>query len=206
MKKHWHKIAAITLLACACVVIVYLIGSREPTFRGKAESHWITNIVYFGPEEQVNQWREFGSDGVRFLAQALDRSGGLTRTYRRFHRSYAHKLPRFLGQLLPQSVNDTSRRMSVLSLLVQLSNRNTNFAKLAEPAVARAMRDDNGSVRQLAAGFYEGTLGHMGGEVAKARLPDFVRLMQDADHGGVTTPPSRCLTTKVRQAQRRRHW
>ena len=83
--------------------------------------------------------------------------------------------------------------MCVLDLLNSLCSRDTNTAMLAEPTIARAMTDDNPSLRQIAVGSYEGFFNnerfrnqmlneYMGAKVKAARLRDFIRLAQDDDH------------------------
>jgi hypothetical protein len=184
MKKHWRKVVAIALLVGGGVALSLLLGfAREPIFRGKTESYWITNIVYRGADEQIDQWRSFGFEGVQLLTRNLDRGAGWQLTYRKLYRRYAARVPGVLVHLFPDPVDNRATRMCVLSLLTSLSSRETNIARLAEPAVARAMTDDNPSLRQIAVGFYDGMFRqHMDAEVKKARLRDFLRLAQDDDH------------------------
>ena len=183
MKKHRRTLVAGLLLVAGVVAVSLLIGSGEPTFRGKPESYWITNIVYNGPDKEIERWRGFGLEGVNLLTQYLDRGSGWQVTYRKLYRRFAPRTPGVLVRLCPEPVDNRATRMCVLNLLNSLSSRDTNIARLAEPTVARAMADDNPSLRQSAVGFYDGMFRqHMDAKVKKARLRDFLRLAQDDDH------------------------
>jgi hypothetical protein len=168
------------LIAAFGVVLWMLLPAREALFRGKPESYWITNINYFGTSEQTAQWRGFGPDGMRFLAGALDRTYGWPYTYRKTYRRYAYRLPAFVTRRLPAPVEPRHTQMCILSLLSQMSE-DTNCVRFAEPAVARALKDDDHGVCGVALGWYESGGPLMSAEARRARLPDFLRLMQGDD-------------------------
>jgi hypothetical protein len=157
-----------------------LLRPREAIFHGKPERSWVTNIIYYGPDEQTAEWRAFGPDGIRLLGRALDHSNTpLQRRYRKAYHQFAPRLPSAVANHLPPPADARAQRMCVLSLLIRLSPD----SRLVEPSIARAMDDDNASVRQLAIGWYETGLPLIGVEEKKARLPVFLRAMEDDDHG-----------------------
>lgn len=157
-----------------------LLRPREALFHGKPERSWVTNIIYYGPDEQTAEWRAFGPEGIRLLGRALDQSNTpLQRRYRKAFRQFAPRLPGPVANHLPPPADARVQRMCVLSLLIRLSPD----SKLVEPSIARAMEDDNASVRQLAIGWYETGLPLMGAKNKQTRLPVFLRAMQDDDHG-----------------------
>jgi len=195
MKKRRRTLIVLLILIGIGIIASLLIWTGEPIFQGKPESYWITNIVYRGPDEQVERWRGFGAEGVQLLTRYLDRGSGWQTTYHKLYRRFASRAPGVLVRLCPKPVDNRATRMCVLNLLNSLSNRDagdTNTAILAEPAIARAMSDDDSSLRQIAVGFYDGAfrhqrireqmLKHMGPKVKKARLHDFLRLAQDDNH------------------------
>src|SRR5688572_31974109 len=93
------------LLAAGLALAWFLLSDRDRMFHGKAESEWITNIVYgvqlsdAESKAQVQQWRDFGAEGLRVLERGLEPSRGYR--YRKFYRRYAPKFPRFIIRLLP---------------------------------------------------------------------------------------------------------
>ena len=103
------------------LVVWMLLSSREPLFHGRPESYWITNIAYFGPDEQTAQWRAFGPDGIRLLTRTLDHSYGAPDTYRKLYQRYAYRLPGVLTRQLPAPAEPRQMRMHILSLLSQMS-------------------------------------------------------------------------------------
>jgi len=164
-----------------------VIRPRDRMFRGKPERYWIEHLSY-RDEEQVSQWREYGPDGVRVLVKALDGANRpMDRLYRRAYRNLGRILPGRLVPLLPAPRMDLTRgtRMNVVDLLSRLSKD----AKLATPAMVRALHDEAPSVRQIAITFFtEGEdenclLNQMEPRAKRALLPEFVRAMQDADWG-----------------------
>src|SRR5262245_36538912 len=88
---------------------------------------------------------------------------------------------------LPAPRMDLTRttRMNVVDLLSRLSKD----AKLATPAMARALRDEDHAVRQIAITFFtwgedENTLlNHMEAGPKRKLLPEFIGAMQDANPG-----------------------
>jgi hypothetical protein len=65
MKNRKRILVTGLVVVIACASAAWLaIRPRDPLFRGKPESYWIEHLSY-RDEEQVKQWREFGSDGVR---------------------------------------------------------------------------------------------------------------------------------------------
>ena len=183
MKRFRPALAAAMLLVSVVVAFVLLNKRGEPTFRGKPESYWITNIVYNGPTEQIDQWRSFGAEGVRLLTGYLDRGNRWQNSYRRFYQRHA-PFPAGVQRVLPTPVDNRNTRMCVLSLLFSLALRDTNAAKVAEPTIARAMADENPALRQLAVGAYEGDVlrAQIDPRLKNARLNEFLRLAADDDH------------------------
>ncbi len=176
------------LLFISCGTVVWFtIVPKDPLFRGKPESEWIANLSY-GDDEQVQRWRDFGPEGVHVLVRALDGANRpADRFYRRVHRFFAGKMPAALMDRLPVPRMDLTRttRMNVVALLARLSKD----AKEATPTMARALGDENPSVRQLAITFFTAgedencLLNQMPPAAKKRLLPDFVRLMQDSSPG-----------------------
>jgi len=184
LMRHYRRALVASLLLVAVVAgFIFLRSSHEPTFHGQPESHWITNIVYNGPEDQTERWRGYGLEGAGLLTRYLDRGYGWQSTYRKAYRRHAGKLPQVIVRQFPTPVDDRSTRMCVLSLLNNLCVRETNIARLAEPTVARAMADENFALRQIAVGAYEGRLlrAQITPELKAARIDQFLRLAEDPD-------------------------
>lgn len=184
MKKRRRTIAIGLLLVAIAFAWVVMSNWGEPTFRGKPESYWITNIVYNGPTAQIEQWQGYGTDGARLLTGYLDRGGGWQITYRNAYRRYAGRLPQIIFKHLPSPEDNRAYRMSALSLLSSLSGRETNVARVAEPAIARALEDDNPSLRQIAVGSYESDVlrSQIVPSLKQARVKQFLRLAEDDEH------------------------
>jgi HEAT repeat protein len=95
-----------------------------------------------------------------------------------------------------------SARMKVVDLLSRLSKD----AKLATPAMARALKDKDPAVRQLAITFFtQGEdenclLNQMEAGAKRDLLPEFIRAMQD-DNGGVQNNAVIALRYYPEQAQ-----
>src|SRR5687767_3167810 len=187
--KRKRRIRLFALGALAGVLLAALtlfLPERDRMFGGKAESEWVTNIVYGADlsddEEraQAKRWRDFGPEGLRVLERGLEPSRG--HRYRKFHRRYAPKLPTSMAGLLPQPTVDKSSgtRMSVISLL---SRMETN-AWPAWRVVARALEDENDSVRNNAINFFTwhhnhpAFLNHMPARDKKTVLPLFLRALE----------------------------
>lgn len=166
-------------LACLCGIVTWLVlHPYDPGFHGKPETEWIKGITYFGDEAQIKQWRSFGPEGLHLLARSLDRG----RAYRSAYRRLMPRLPGLLNHLsrwLPKPADSHSARMCVISLLRQFGKD----AKPVEPAIARALDDDDAGVRQSALGCYGELLEAMGAQEKAARLPQFIRAIQDNDWG-----------------------
>jgi hypothetical protein len=184
MKKRRRTLIALVILAGIGIVASLRVGTGERIFRGKPESYWITNIVYNGPSEQIEQWRSFGAEGVQLLTGYLDKGRGWQVTYRRLYRRFAPAAPRVVVRLFPNPVDNRAARMCVLSLLSSMTSRDTNTARLAEPAIARAMTDENPALRQIAVGSYEGQLlrTQIDPRLKRARVNQFLRLAEDDNH------------------------
>ena len=135
------------VVVVACASAAWLaIRPRDPLFRGMQESYWIEHLSY-RDEEQVKQWREYGSDGVRVLVRALDGANRPTdRLYRNVYRKIGRILPGGVMRSLPAPRMDLTRstRMNLVDLLSRLSKD----AKQATPAMVRALRDEDHSVRR----------------------------------------------------------
>ena len=169
------------------VLVVFLSGRlwllvprSDPLFHGRAVSEWIKSIVYNGSEEQTKQWRDFGPDGVRVLARAVDKADRpIQRTYRKLYR----RLPGFLRRLLPDPgpVVTAGPPTNVINLLSRLGKD----AKLAAPAVARALNSEDTGVRQIAISFFtspeneNALLNHMKEKEKRKLLSGFIRAVED---------------------------
>ena len=160
-----------------------LMPEPDPLFHGKPESVWIKSIVYNGDENQTRQWREFGPEGVRVLARAVDKADHpIQRVYRKVYRRFAAMLPGFLVRLLPdpRPVLRSGPPTSVILLLSRLGKN----AQLAAPAVARALRSEDRGVRQSAISFFtwgedeNALLNHMEQKEKRRLLPDFIRAVE----------------------------
>ena len=180
MEKRTRILLALVLIVGMASETWLLTHPRDLLFHGKPEIFWITNIVYYGGDEQTKPWRDLGPDGVRLLARAVGKSDSvLQRAYRKTYYRFSHKLPAFLVTRLPKPPERRWTRLCVLSLLRGLDKD----AKLAEPAIARAMKDSDDSVRQIAIGCYEGLLPAMSPVEKNRRLPEFLRGMRSTRSG-----------------------
>ena len=179
IKKRFGLPLAILFLAVLGMLAWHALGPRDNILQGKPESEWIKGIAYFGDDAQLKAWRALGPDGLHLLARTLDRG----RSYRKAYRWIMPRLPGplngFLHPRLPKPADSHQTRMCVISLL-------TNWArtpKLVEPAIGRALSDDDPGVRLSALGCYEELPEVMGEKEKLARLPEFLRAMRDADSG-----------------------
>jgi len=170
----------VTILSLA--ILWAVIRPRDPIFHGKPESQWIEHLAYHD-QEQVQQWREFGSDGVRVLVRGLEGANRpADRFYRNTYRRMSGLLPGEVMRLLPVPRMDATRstRMRVLSLLSSLGKD----ALAAAPAVSRALRDEDESVRAIAIGFFTDTededalLNQLPARQKQKLLPDFARALE----------------------------
>lgn len=166
-----------------------MLRPRDPMFRGEPESYWIKHLSY-GDEEQVKEWRAYGPAGVRLLIGALRRADHPSaRFYRRAYRQLARVLPGVLLRALPQPHTDSTRstRMRITYLLCRLGND----ATAATPEMARALHDEDASVRGIAITFFtdgedqNAPLNHMDKKIKAGLLPDFLRALQDNGNWGL---------------------
>ncbi len=168
-------------LLCATVaggIAWWIVLPRDSQFRGKPESEWIKSINYNGDDAQTQQWRELGPEGLRLLASTLDKG----RYYRKCYRWMMPRMPGLLSgplsRRLPDPADAHATRMCVISLLSRLGKD----AKPVEPAIARAIDDDDEGVRLSAIGCYEsGLLDVISAKEKAARLPSFLRALQDPE-------------------------
>ena len=179
MHKRLGILFAILSIALLGGLVWQVLRARDKLFHGKPEREWIKSITYYGDDAQLKQWQSFGPDGLRLLAGTLDRG----RYYRKAYRWIMPRLPATLSvplsRRLPNPADSHATRMCVISLLSQLRED----AKPVEPAIAHALDDDDPGVRQSALGGYESLLKVMGEKEKLARLPEFLRAMQDRDSG-----------------------
>src|SRR5215510_12838068 len=110
MRKHRPTLMALAVLAAIGILTSLLLETAEPIFHGQPESYWITNIVYNGPNEQIEQWRSFGAEGTRMLTRYLDRGSGWPATYRNLYRRFAPGAPRVVVRLFPNPVDNRATR------------------------------------------------------------------------------------------------
>jgi HEAT repeat protein len=158
----------------------WMLYPRERMFRGKPERAWMQNVAYWGDDQQTKLWRSFGPEGVRALARALEADNGpMKRTYRKFYRKFAYRLPRGVSRLLP-SPDDKGyeTRMKAASLLGQLGKD----AEPALPALKRALRDLDG-VRMIATSCFKPFLEEMSLAEERKLLPEFMRGIGDSNSG-----------------------
>ena len=178
-RKWFGILLAILVLGLLGGLAWQILRPRDQLFQGKPESEWIKSITYFGDEAQLKRWRALGPDGLKLLARTLDRG----RFYRKVYRWMMPRLPGTLNSRLnhqlPNPTDAHPSRMCVVSLLSQLGKD----AKPVEPAIARALNDDDSGVRQSALGCYEELLSVLGEKEKLARLPAFLLALQDSDAG-----------------------
>ena len=179
MKKWLSILFGVVAVAVLAGLAGQILVARDRVFHGKREREWIKSIAYFGDDAQRKQWREFGPAGLRLLARTLDHG----RLYRKAYRWFMPRLPAALSgplyRRLPNPADSSPTRMCVISLLRQFGKE----AMPVEPAIARALRDDDQGVRLIAIGCYEELLEAMGEKEKLERLPEFLRAMQDRDSG-----------------------
>src|SRR5438128_835943 len=159
-------------------------------FHGKPESEWIKSISYgvsiseAENQEQVKRWRDFGPDGVRVLARAVDKANHpRQRTYRKVYRRVSAMLPGFLVRLLPapEPLVTAGPPTNAIDLLSSLGKD----AELAAPAVARALKSEDIGVRQSAISFFtspvneDALLNRMKQKEKRRLLSDFIRAVED---------------------------
>jgi hypothetical protein len=182
----WHVIKKRFVIPLAILILIAVsalgwiaFGPHDRLLHGKRESEWIKGIKYEWDPAQIKQWRALGPDGLHLLARTLDRG----RFYRKAYRWTMPRLPgrvnAFLNPLLPKPSDSHATRMCVIFLLSNLGKD----AKPVEPAIARALSDDDSGVRLSALGCYEELPEVMSEKEKLARLPEFLHAMQDTDSG-----------------------
>ena len=190
MKNHIRVVFAALLAAILCGVAWQVLPPRDPLFHGKPESFWITNIVYGGPDEQTKQWQEFGPDGVWVLIRWLNRANHpLERAYRKTYRQLSPRLPGGLLRLLPAPRMDSGRLTRVV--VVELLSKLGRVAKIATPAVAGALQDEDPTIRMGAINFFTWPeddnclLNRLEPNEKRKLLPAFIQDLQDSGNWGV---------------------
>ncbi len=156
--------------------MIWMLGHPEDAmFHGKPESVWIKGIVYRGSDEQTQQWRELGPDGIHFLARVLNRGNG---PWDRFYLNTWPKLPLFLQRRLPKPVDSSSTRMCVAFLLIQLGDD----AKPAIPALEQSLKvERRDSVRAIVVDCLTRFFPVMDAKEKAELLPYFIRGMKSQD-------------------------
>ena len=194
--KHKKRVLCAVLLVAFAGAIVGLVWAAhhstswgaERGFRGKPEHFWVTNVSYWPGDAEIKQWQEFGPEGVGVLIRGLEGANHpRERAYRRIYRQVAPRLPGALVRVLPDPKLDATRatRMCLLSMLSRLG---TN-ATIAEPMVARALSDEDASVRQLAITFYtsgedkHALLNQLDAREKARLLPHFIHALLDQANG-----------------------
>jgi HEAT repeat protein len=163
-------------------------SGAEPVFRGQPESYWVTHVSYRASEAEIKQWREFGPEGVRVLIRGLERANPPgQRAYRKAYRQITPHIPGALLRRLPAPKLDTTigLRMNLIDFLSGLGSE----AAIAEPAMARALRDESASVRQLAISYFTSSedekarLNQLDPKEKRRLLPEFIRALEDQRSG-----------------------
>jgi HEAT repeat protein len=168
---------AILLLALAGVLGWHSLVPRDRLLHGKREREWIKSIKYEWDPVQIQEWKALGPDGLHLLARTLDRGRLYRRTYRWMMPRLPGRVNALLYPLLPKPSDSHATRMCVIFLLSNLGKD----AKPVEPAIARALRDDDEGVRLSALGCYEELPEVMSDNEKLARLPELLRAAQDRD-------------------------
>lgn len=153
-----------------------LLPSQDPLFRGRRESERIKGIAYSVglPDalrrEQLQQWRDFGPEGLQVLARALDRPPP-GRRYRNFYEQLSRVLPYLLMRHLPDPGVRIKGgpRATVLDLLEQMGRD----AWPVWRSVAHLLTDEDDVVRQLAINYFIAN----DGQFLKEKLPEKKKLL-----------------------------
>lgn len=182
-KKRRILLAMLVLAVLVMAAFVLMSNSSSLTgnelFRGTPESVWIQNLKYFD-EAQVQEWRQYGDEGVRVLLRGWARAN---HPYQRAYRKIWNRLPAIFRRVLPAPKMDSTRatRMAIADVLSRLGND----AKLAEPAMARAIDDEARGVRLLAINYFTGgedknaPLNLLDKREKRRLLPAFINAMND---------------------------
>jgi hypothetical protein len=162
------------------------LARQDPLFRGKPESEWIKNLKY-SDDQQVNQWRSYGDEGVQVLIRGLERS---TRPGERAYRQISRVLPVWIRGWLPAPKADStqSTRQCLVSLLSSLGTTATS----ATPVMIWTVRkDESDAVRQSALCYFNSSaddhciLNQLSASQKAALLPALVRDIQDGGNWGL---------------------
>ena len=169
-------LAGFALIAVAAGLMIWMLGQpNDPMFHGKPESAWIKGIVYRGSDEQTQEWRELGPEGIQFLARALNRGNG---SIAHFYEDTWPKLPQFLQRHLPQPVDSGPTRMCAGFLLIQLGDD----AKPAIPALEKSLRvERRGSARGIVVNCFIRFVPKMDAKEKAESLPYFIQGMKSRD-------------------------
>jgi HEAT repeat protein len=200
------------LVVLFCGLIWLFVCPRDPLFHGKPESVWIRGIDYgvslstADDQAQIKQWVDFGPEGVRVLARALDKADHpIQRRYRQTYRQLSTRLPGALMRLLPAPPQDSTHgtRMCVISLLSRMGKD----AMAATPTVSRALKDESPSVRQTAISFFtspeneNSLLNQMDKKEKRKLLPDFTHALEDNSNWGLRNNAALALRYYSEQRQ-----
>lgn len=190
--KNRKRLLVVGLLLVAVVstaVLWEIVRPRDPIFRGMPESRWIAGLAYHD-EEQVEQWREFGSDGVLVLVRGFEGANRpADRFYRNAYRRMSGLLPGGVMRHLPVPTEDVTRatRVRIASLLSSLGKD----ALESVPAMSRALDDEDEGVRAIVVTFFNDTEGEdalvngLPVEQKRQLLPKFIRAMEDGRNWGL---------------------
>jgi len=153
-------------------------------FRGKPEQYWITNVAYPPSDVEMQQWEEFGPEGIRVLIRGLEKANrSPEKAYRSIYRRVAPHLPGASARWLPNPRTDTTRATTMC--LIALIDRLGTNATTAEPIMARMLANEDASVRQLAINFFTwpenetALLNHLDAKEKRRLLPQFLRALRD---------------------------
>jgi hypothetical protein len=182
--KHKKRIAILALGALLIAAVVWAVSlPRDPMFHGKRESEWITNIVYKSEDqykELVQQWRDFGPEGLRVLERGL--AANRAQKYQKIYYRLAKYLPNSVMRLFPTPPPKTEggTRYLVVHLLCNMGKD----AYPAWPAVARTLSDEDLAARSSAVSFFthpeadKAFLNQLPTKDKKKLLPLFISAME----------------------------
>jgi hypothetical protein len=187
--KSKRLILLIALLVALLSQFTWLfVPPHDPLFHGKPEREWIKRVGYNGDENRTRQWRELGPGGLRVLARAVEKADHpIKGTFRRAYRYLWSKLPGLLMCWLPNPgpVVTGGPPMNINVVLSRLGKD----ANLAAPAVARALKSEEGGVRRGAINFFTWGEGdnclwnQMEPKAKRKLLPDLIRGLEDKGAG-----------------------
>ena len=114
-RKRLFMVGLLLMVVVSMAILWAVVRPRDPIFRGKPESQWIEQLAY-RDEEQIKQWREFSSDGVRVLVRGLEGSKRpADRFYRNTYRRMSGILPCGVMRILPAPPNGCDPQHAVES-------------------------------------------------------------------------------------------